>query len=240
MRTSRGGSRGRPARGSAHRASLAGHRTAVAWGAALLVLASTAAAGVVEEPHSAGQRALSREEPTERMAPGSMAIPDVPLLTQKGDEIRFYSDLVKDKVVAINFIFTRCTTICPPMGANFARLQRILGERAGTDVHLISVSVDPAVDTPERLDAWAAKFGAGPGWTLVTGPKPDVDGLLKALKVFTPDKNDHSPIVLVGNDARSEWTRVWGLAPPADLAQAIERVAGAPEGGPTAGAEARE
>jgi protein SCO1/2 len=157
------------------------------------------------------------------------------LLTQDGEKVRFYSDLVKDKVVAMNFIFTTCTTICPPMGANFARLQRLVGDQAGTDVHLISVSVDPAVDTPQRLKVWAEKFGAGPGWTLVTGAKPDVDGLLKSLKVFTPDKTDHSPIVLVGNDARGQWTRVYGLAPPAELAQAIERMAGAPNTEPLNG-----
>lgn len=241
MRSQRGGSRIRLAA-----AALAGfephggHLAALAWGAALLVLTATPAGGVAEGQRSPADLVQAGGEFTEQTAPASISIPDVPLLTQKGDEVRFYSDLVKDKVVAINFIFTRCTTICPPLGANFARLQRLLGGRAGTDVHLISVSVDPAVDTPQRLDAWAAKFGAGPGWTLVTGAKPDVDGLLKALKVFTPDKSDHSPIVLVGNDARGEWTRVHGLAPPAELARAIERMTDAPNAAPAAGGGGRD
>jgi cytochrome oxidase Cu insertion factor (SCO1/SenC/PrrC family) len=161
---------------------------------------------------------------------GSLSIPEVSLLNQEGQDVRFYSDLVKGKVVAINFVFTTCTTICPPMGANFASLQRLLRDRGGREVHLISVSVDPAVDTPARLKNWASRFGAGPGWTLVTGPKPDVDGLLKALKVFTPDKNDHSPTVLVGDEVRGVWTRVWGLARPAEMAKAIERVMNEPSG----------
>lgn len=193
-----------------------------------LLLVATAAALAVEHPVSHRDHAAAAAEPAEPVAVKSMSIPDIPLLTQEGRKVRFYTDLVKDRVVAMNFIFTTCTTICPPMGANFARLQRLLGDRSGKDVELISVSVDPAVDTPQRLRAWAEKFGAGPGWTLVTGPKPDVDDLLKALKVFTPDKEDHSPIVLVGNDAEGGWTRVWGLAPPDELARAIERVSSPP------------
>ena len=88
------------------------------------------------------------------------------------------------------------------MGANFAKLQKVLGERVGQDVHLISVSVDPATDTPERMKAWGQKFGAGPGWTLVTGDRNEITHLLKALGVYTPDINDHSPLVLVGNEAQ--------------------------------------
>ncbi len=126
-----------------------------------------------------------------------------------------YSDLVKGKVVAVNFIFTTCTTICPPLGATFARVQKELGARAGRDVRLISVSVDPATDTPERLKVWGAKFHAGEGWTFVTGAKPQVDELLRALGAATAGPADHSPTVLVGNDATGQWTRAYGLARPA-------------------------
>ncbi|MBV9927000.1 MAG: SCO family protein [Acidobacteria bacterium] len=151
-----------------------------------------------------------------------MSIPDVELLDQDGRTIHFYSDLVKGKTVAVNFIFTTCTTICPPLGATFARVQRDLGERAGQDVRLISVSVDPATDTPERLKAWGEKFHAGPGWTLVTGPKPQVDELLRALGAATASPQDHSPTVLVGNDATGRWTRAYGLARPAVLLGLID------------------
>ena len=172
--------------------------------------------------HSAHEMAL--QKPTHEVSLGRMSIPDAELLDQDGNRLHFYRDLIEDRVVAINFIFTTCTTICPPMGANFSRLQKLMGERVGRDFEMISVSVDPAVDTPARLKAWSRKFGAQPGWTLVTGPKPDVDRVLKALKVFTPDKTDHSPIVLVGNDARGEWTRTYGLAPAGDLGQLIDRM----------------
>ena len=123
-----------------------------------------------------------------------LSVPDVSLVDQDGKAVHFYSDLVKDRVVAMNFVFTTCTTICPPMGATFAKLQKLL---AGKDVQLISVSIDPATDTPERLKAWAGKFGAGPGWTLVTGDRNEVTRLLKALGVYTAAVGDHSPLVLL-------------------------------------------
>ncbi|HWW74484.1 MAG TPA: SCO family protein [Pyrinomonadaceae bacterium] len=152
-------------------------------------------------------------------------IPDVELLDQDGRKVRFYTDLVKGKTVAVQFIFTTCTTICPPLGATFARVQKDLGERAGRDVQLISVSVDPATDTPERLKAWGEKFKAGPGWTLVTGAKPQVDELLRALGAASASPSEHTPTVLVGNDAARQWTRAYGLARPATLVKLLEDAA---------------
>jgi protein SCO1/2 len=155
-------------------------------------------------------------------ASSKMSIPDVELLDQDGRKVRFYTDLVKGRVVAVNFIFTTCTTICPPLGATFARVQRELGERAGRDVRFISISVDPATDTPERLKAWGAKFHAAEAWTLVTGQKPQVDELLRALGAATASPADHSPTVLIGNDAAGQWTRAYGLARPAVLIGLID------------------
>ena len=179
--------------------------------------------------HHHGQPSAASSTASE--AGGAMNIPDTALLDQDGREVHFYTDLVKDRVVAINFIFTTCTTICPPMGANFGKLQDLMGERAGREFQMISVSVDPAVDTPPRLKAWAAKFGRRPGWTLVTGSKPEVDTLLKALRVFTPDKDDHSPIVLVGDERHGEWTRAYALAPAAKLAETIDQLLAAADSG---------
>ena len=155
-------------------------------------------------------------------------IPDVAVLDQSGRRLNFYTDLVRGRTVAINFIFTTCTTVCPPLTATFRRVQQTLGERAGRDVSLISVSVDPATDTPERLKGYAEKFKAGPGWTFVTGSKPEIDTLLKALGAATADRNDHTPMILVGNDAAGRWTRTYGLAPPATLVKVIDETAAAP------------
>lgn len=154
-------------------------------------------------------------------ASATMNIPDIELLDQNGRKIRFYTDLVKGQTVAINFIFTTCTTICPPLGATFARVQKELGDKVGRDVRFISISVDPATDTPERLKAWGAKFHAGDGWTFVTGNKPQVDELLRALGASSARREDHSPTILIGNDASGQWTRTYGLAKASQLVQII-------------------
>ncbi len=150
-----------------------------------------------------------------------MNIPDIELLDQNGRKIHFYTDLVKGQTVVINFIFTTCTTICPPLGATFARVQKELGDKVGRDVRFISISVDPATDTPERLKAWGAKFHAGDGWTFVTGNKPQVDELLRALGASSARREDHSPTILIGNDAHGTWTRTYGLAKASQLVQII-------------------
>ena len=158
-------------------------------------------------------------------ADSSLQIPDVQSYDQNGKQIRFYTDLVKGKTVAINFIFTTCTAICPPLTATFRRVQQNLAERA-PQARLISVSVDPTVDTPERLRDFAAKYKAEPGWTFVTGEPGEIDKLLKALGFAVNDKNDHSPMILIGNDAAGYWTRAYGLSSPTLLAQTISEVAG--------------
>jgi protein SCO1 len=159
-------------------------------------------------------------------SPAKLAIPDVRLLDQNGREVHFYTDLIKGKVVVINFIFTSCAVVCPPLGANFGRVQNMLGERFGRDVYLISVSTDPETDTPARLREWGARFGAKPGWTLVTGEKAELDKVLLALTGDTTRKGAHSAVVLVGSDARGELTQAYGLAPPARLVKLVEDLSG--------------
>jgi cytochrome oxidase Cu insertion factor (SCO1/SenC/PrrC family) len=167
------------------------------------------------------------EEPAHEVktsASSKMSIPDTELLDQDGRKLHFYTDLVKGQTVVINFIFTTCTTICPPLGATFARVQKELGDKVGRDVRFISISVDPATDTPERLKAWGEKFHAGEGWTFVTGNKPEVDELLRALGASSARREDHSPTVLIGNDAQGHWTRTYGLANTSKLVQIINDV----------------
>jgi cytochrome oxidase Cu insertion factor (SCO1/SenC/PrrC family) len=153
-------------------------------------------------------------------------VPDVIVYDQDDRRLNFHADLIKGKTVAINFIFTTCTTICPPLTATMRQIQREIGDRVGKDVWLISVSVDPVTDTPERLRSFAAKFGAGRGWTFVTGQKSEIDKLLRALGAYVSDKNNHSPIILVGNEPAGYWTRGYGLAPASTIARLITEAAG--------------
>ena len=160
------------------------------------------------------------EATTEKYSFSSMQIPNVRVLDQNGKALDFYSDLIKGHNVAINFIFTTCTTVCPVLTATFRRVQSEL-EKSQSDVKLISVSVDPTVDTPERLRDFADKFKAGPGWTFVTGDKTEIDSLLQRLGAGVGNKNDHTSMVLIGNDLADVWTRTYGLSSPTVLMKVI-------------------
>jgi protein SCO1/2 len=153
-------------------------------------------------------------------------IPDVELVDQDGKTVHLYSDLLKGRVAALSFIFTTCTTICPLIGANLGRLQTELGESLGEGVELISVSVDPATDTPQRMKTWGAQFGAKAGWDLLTGDKETVEQLLKAVGLFTPDIQNHSPFPLLVNDRTGDWTRINALeTPPNKIAKLLRQMA---------------
>ena len=150
----------------------------------------------------------------------SSKIPNTRILDQNGKQLNFYDDLIKGKTVAINFIFTTCTTVCPPLTATFRKVQQTAAER-GLDVKLVSISVDPVVDTPERLRAFAEKFTVDQGWTFVTGDKGDIELLLQSLGASVANKNDHTPMILIGNDSVDYWTRAYGLSPPSRLVDLI-------------------
>lgn len=157
----------------------------------------------------------------------SLKVPDVPVLDQDGRALRVYSDLVKGRTVAINFIFTSCTTICPPLTSSMRSIQRELGDRVGRDIWLISVSVDPIVDVPEKLRALASRFDAGPGWSFLTGEKADIDRLLKALGASGGDITAHSTTLLIGNEPADRWVRSSGFAP---VPTNVRLIAGAARG----------
>lgn len=106
---------------------------------------------------------------------------DVELLNQDGAKLRFY-----------------CTSVCPPMNRNLEKIQAQLGDRLGKQVFLISISVDPVTDTPERLKEYAAKFHAKPGWSFITGKKENVDWALYKVGQYVENKNDHSSIMIIG------------------------------------------
>lgn len=158
--------------------------------------------------------------PQDQYAFSSAQIPDVRVYDQNGQPLNFYKDLIKGRNVAINFIFTTCTTVCPVLTATFRRVQVEL-EKSQSDVKLISVSVDPTVDTPERLRDFAGKFKVGPGWTFVTGEKSDIDTLLRQLGAGVGNKNDHTSMILIGNDPADVWTRTYGLSSPTVLIKVI-------------------
>lgn len=143
---------------------------------------------------------------------GADYFPNVPLITHEGKEVRFFDDLIKDKVVAINFIFTSCRDSCPLETARMSNLQSILGDRVGSDVFLYSISIDPETDTPEVLAAYRKKFKARPGWVFLTGKEEDITLLRRKLGLYqediqSDDSTDHNLSLIIGNQSTGRWMK---------------------------------
>lgn len=162
---------------------------------------------------------------TDAAAPwGQSYFPNIPLATQENKKVRFYDDLIKGKVVAINFIFTGCSASCSMETARLREVQELLGDRMGKDVffYSISISIAPFNDTPEALKHYAAKFKVGPGWTFLTGKSEDITLLREKLGLFVPEreqgKADHNLSLIVGNQSTGRWQRASPFEHPQILA----------------------
>jgi protein SCO1 len=138
---------------------------------------------------------------------GENYIPNLTVTTQRGKPVKFYDDLVKGKIVIISFIYTSCTDICPLTTARVAQLEDKLGDMVGRDVFLISMTVDPKTDTPERLKEYAERFGAGPGWSFVTGKPEDIRAINYKFGDRSGVISEHRNEIVLGNDATGEWQK---------------------------------
>lgn len=151
-------------------------------------------------------------------------IPDLTVQTQNNQTYKFYTDLVKGKLVIINFIYTSCTAICPLSGGTFANLQTALGDRLGKDVFLITITTDPEIDSVEKLKTWSERFKPKEGWTFVTGEKSSMTSLLKALSGEGPRTGYHTPQILMVNDNDDSWISAYGLESPDNLLNTLEKL----------------
>jgi protein SCO1 len=154
----------------------------------------------------------------------SFEIPDSWLVDQNGKRVKFYSDLVKGKVVVINFFFTKCNDVCPMQGRAIARLKSRLGDRVGRDVFFISVSKDPKNDTVERMSKWGKDYDVSVGWTLVTGVESVIKKLLWDFGGDQIGQGMHESVLLIGNDRTGVWTSTDGLMFPEDIVKVIDDV----------------
>ena len=139
---------------------------------------------------------------------------DTMLLDQDGREMRFYTDALRGKIVLISFIYTSCTDICPILMHNLTDVQDQLGDRFGKDVFFVSISVDPEDDTPEELRKYAERYNARPGWIFLTGPKKDVDAVIKRFGEFQEDFEDHSMMFVLGDVKNARWSKMRADQPP--------------------------
>jgi len=172
------------------------------------------------------QDGAGKKNPTgvPEQSPAHRYFTDVVLMNQNGEKMRFYSDLLQGKVVIINSFFATCQGSCLPMNRNLEKVQAALGDHLGKEVFIISISVDPAVDSPASLKEYAKKLHARPGWYFLTGDKQNVDFALNKLGQFVNDKQEHLNIFIIGNERTGLWKKAFGLAQSDELVKVVESV----------------
>ncbi len=154
---------------------------------------------------------------------GADYFPNVILTSHEGDTFSFFDDLIKDKVVVINFIYTTCPDVCPLETAQLTRVQSIMGDRLGKDVFFYSITIDPDVDTPEVLKEYRNKFGAK--WQFFTGDEQQIVTLRRKLGLYIEDieggENNHNVNMIMGNQTTGRWMRRSPFENPYVLADQI-------------------
>lgn len=160
---------------------------------------------------------------------GKDYFPNLELVNQEGKKVRFYDDLIKNKIVAINFIFTHCGDSCPAETANLRQVQKILADRMGKDIFFYSISIDPEQDTPELLKAYAKRFNVGLGWSFLTGNQNDITMLRKLLGLYREEIKsvslaEHTTSFMIGNEATGQWVKRSPFDEPKALARQLGRV----------------
>ena len=156
---------------------------------------------------------------------GADFFPNLPLVTHQGKTVRFYDDLIKDKVVMINFMYASCEESCSLATAQLSRVQNILGDRVGKDIFMYSITIDPEHDTPQVLQKHVEKFNVKPGWTFLTGKVEDIMHLRYRLgfhfEGIRDDIKDHNGAVLMGNQTSGQWIKRSPMDNPYFLAEQL-------------------
>lgn len=189
-------------------------------------LLTTALATVVGAQYlRQAQKTARIKTPRERIAERNL--PNVTLTTHEGRKVKFYDDLMKDKIVILNFMYVKCDGKCPGTTANLVKLQRLLGDRIGKDIFMYSITLDPKRDTPEVLNRYAKAYKTKPGWLFLTGDPKDVELLRRSLGYIDRDpardavRSNHIGMLRYGNEPLQLWAGCPGTMPPSKIAHLI-------------------
>ena len=180
------------------------------------VAAATADNAPAPEPQAAARRRIQQQH-----------LPNIPLVTHEGKDVRFYDDLVRDKVVMLNFFYALCGDVCPAVSANLAEVQKLLGDQVGRDVFMYSFTLKPEADDVFAINTYRDSYGAGPGWTFLTGKPEDMELLRRSIGFTDPnplvdqDTTQHIGNIRYGNEPMMLWGACPGMANPSFIAESI-------------------
>jgi len=193
-------------------------------GAAAFTAGAAAARTATQAAATAGKPSQSQ---LARQRIQRLHLPNVALLTHEGKKVRFYDDLIKDKIVTLNFFYTRCDEICPGVTANLAQVQKLLGADVGTKLFMYSFTLKPEEDDVTAISKYRSLFHARPGWTFLTGTPADLEQIRRGIGFQYPDpaidqdKSQHIGNVRYGNEPLMLWAACPGLANASYLAETV-------------------
>ena len=156
--------------------------------------------------------------------------PNLVLTTHEGQKVKFYDDLVKDKIVIFNMMYAKCEGICVPVTRNLVRLQKVLGDRVGKDIFMYSFTLKPKDDTPAALKHYAQMHKVKPGWLFLTGSVDDMETLRRKLGYVDPDPvvdkdiSNHIGVLKYGNEPLERWGGCPGMQSPEWIAETLSWV----------------
>jgi protein SCO1 len=134
---------------------------------------------------------------------------DTPLLNQDGESVRFYSDVLDDKVVLINVMYTTCQGSCPITTQMLTKVREKIGPRYGKDIFFVSISNNPKTDTPEVITKFAKKQNAlDNSWVFLTGKEAEVNKIIKKLGFFSKNFEEHTAMLIAGNTRTGHWIKI--------------------------------
>ena len=201
-------------------------RSLLKWTTGAPLVGATVAAARTNAPAQADTaRGTVSEQARRRIQQAHL--PNLPLITHEGKRVMFYDDLIKGKVVTLNFFFSKCDEICPMVTANLSKVQKLLGANLGTRVHMYSFTLKPEEDDVPTLSRYRASFHARPGWTFLTGKPDDMEQIRKGIGFTYPDpaidrdKTQHIGNVRYGNEPLMLWGACPGMASTHFVLEAI-------------------
>jgi protein SCO1/2 len=162
----------------------------------------------------------------DQAAPVALSVPDIEVVNQEGQHLRFNSQVVDGRIAIVTGFFTTCSSMCPITQEKLSQVAKLLGPRLGKEVVIVSVSVDAENDTPARMKDWGEKFHIGPGWTLLSGKRAEVDTLLKSLGLFVELQQRHQSALMIGSTATG-WVRISSWTSSEKLARLAESMSSA-------------
>jgi len=147
---------------------------------------------------------------------------DMELVTQDGEKVRFYTDVLKDKVVLINFVFTNCEDTCPMLTHKLTLVRDMLGDELGNPIYFVSLSIDPDRDTVQALKKFSERLEADhDGWVFLTGKPEYVKHIIQKLGQYTDDIEAHTTLMLAGNVKKRHWMKIPPTVPPRGIVQKL-------------------